>query len=391
MTPSVTLPDTEYQRRIDAVRAAMDEQEYDVFVVYADEYRPGDAFYLSNFKPINVLEEAHQLVVVPRDSEPLMVTGTLNSYAATERTWIDDVRPFTEMTDALEEVRDRVGGTPTVGLAGEGLLPVKEYDVIESVFDAETIERDGALLARLRQHKSDAEMAMLEASARVAEESLVDAVEALETGMTETELAATSEYGARRRDAEIGSDYVIMAGENTEYPTWRPHPDHRIEDGDYVIIDASPALRGYAADVALTAIAGEGDEERVETLRWANQTVRDVVADDMYPGMAAEELFECVVARVRRAGFEDEFLPWAQGVRAVGHGVGIDVVEWPNLGPGTDVTLDPGTVLSLKLDLHGIDGGGLRVERMVAVEDGGVRGLNFVDHSTVPESVRRFV
>lgn len=369
----------------------MDERGYDVFVVYADEYRPGDAFYLSNFKPINVLEEAHQLVVVPRDSEPLVVTGTLNSYAATERTWIDDVRPFTEVKDALQEVRERADGTPTVGLAGEGLLPVKEYDVIESVFDAETIERDGTLLARLRQRKSDAEMEMLEASAQVAEESLVDAVEELEVGMTETELAAISEYGARRRDAEIGSDYVIMAGESTGYPTWRPHPDHRIEDGDYVIVDASPALRGYAADVALTAIAGETNDERAETLRWANQTVHDLIDDDMYPGMTAEELFERVVARVRDAGFEDEFLPWAQGVRAVGHGVGIDVVEWPNLGPGTEVTLDPGMVLSLKLDLHGIDGGGLRVERMIAVEDGSVRGLNFTDRSALPESVRRFV
>ena len=391
MSTDVKLPESEYDRRLDAVREAMGECGYDVFVAYADEYRPGDTFYLSNFKPINVLEEAHQLVVMPIDQEPVMVTGTLNSYAAQERTWIDDVRPFTELQEALADVRDRADGVSTVGLAGEALLPVRLYETITSVLADQKFIHDETLLARLRQKKSSAEVAMLEAAARVGDESLGDAVEALDVGMSETDLAAVSEYGARRREAEIGSDYVIMAGEKTRYPTWRPHPDHRIKSGDYVIIDASPNLRGYAADVAITAIAGEGDDEQWETLRKANNLVGDVIEEAMYPGMQASDLYDCVLERVDEAGWKEYFLPWAQGVRAIGHGVGIDVVEWPNLGPDVDVTLDPGMVLSLKLDLHGIPSGGLRVERMVVVEENGVRGLNFPDPNEFSDAMRQFL
>lgn len=388
MSTEPTLPPSEYDARLTALREEMAAKEYDVFVVYADEYRPGDAFYLSNFKPINVLEEAHQLVIVPLDAEPILLTGTLNSYGARERAWVADVRPFDTMAETLAEVVE-AQDADTVGLAGEKLFPVRYYERFADAIPDQDIVRDDELLAQLRWHKSDAEVAMLEAAGRIGDESIVDVVEALEPGVTEADLAAVGEFGARRRAAEIGSAYVIIAGENTRHPTWRPSPDERVEDGDYVIIDASPQYRGYAADVAITAIAGEGTAEQRETLERANQVVRDVVEEDIHTGLVASDLYDRVRDRVAAEGWMDEWEPWAQGVRAVGHGVGIDVVEYPNLGPTVDQTLDPGTVISLKLDLHGIPGGGLRVERMVAIEESGARGLNFVDE--VPDAVSRFL
>lgn len=388
MSTEPTLPPSEYDARLTALRDEMAAKEYDVFVVYADEYRPGDAFYLSNFKPINVLEEAHQLVIVPLDAEPVLLTGTLNSYGASERAWVADVRPFDTMAETLAEVVE-AQDADTVGLAGEKLFPVRYYERFADAIPDQEIVRDDELLAQLRWHKSDAEVAMLEAAGRIGDESIVDVVEALEPGVTEADLAAVGEFGARRRAAEIGSAYVIIAGENTRHPTWRPSPDERVEDGDYVIIDASPQYRGYAADVAITAIAGEGTAEQRETLERANEVVRDVVEEDIHTGLVASDLYDRVRDRVAAEGWMDEWEPWAQGVRAVGHGVGIDVVEYPNLGPAVDQTLDPGTVISLKLDLHGIPGGGLRVERMVAIEEGGARGLNFVGE--VPDAVSRFL
>lgn len=388
MSTEPTLPPSEYDARLKAIREEMAAKEYDVFVVYADEYRPGDAFYLSNFKPINVLEEAHQLVIVPLDAEPILLTGTLNSYGARERAWVADVRPFDTMAETLAEVVE-AQDADTVGLAGEKLFPVRYYERFADAIPDQDIVRDDELLAQLRWHKSDAEVAMLEAAGRIGDESIVDVVEALEPGVTEADLAAVGEFGARRRAAEIGSAYVIIAGENTRHPTWRPSPDERVEDGDYVIIDASPQYRGYAADVAITAIAGEGTAEQRERLERANQVVRDVVEEDIHTGLVASDLYDRVRDRVAAEGWMDEWEPWAQGVRAVGHGVGIDVVEYPNLGPTVDQTLDPGTVISLKLDLHGIPGGGLRVERMVAIEESGARGLNFVDE--VPDAVSRFL
>lgn len=384
------LPESEYERRITALRDAMAEAEYELFVVYSDEYRIGDGFYLSNFKPINVLEEAHQLVLVPIDYDPILLVGSLNSHGARERSWIDDVRPFDKLAETLTEVVNRSEGVSSVGLAGEKLFPVRWYDRFEETLDTHEIARDDELLARLRQFKSDAEIRMLEHAATIGDASIVDTVEEMGIGDSEADLAAVGEYGARRRSAEIGSAYVVIAGENTRHPTWRPSPDHHVDDGDYIIIDASPQYRGYAADVAITAIAGD-DPEKAETLARANQVTDELIEEQVEPGIQAGDLYERVLDRVEQEGWREEFEPFATGVRAIGHGVGIDVVEWPNLGPDVDIRLEPGMVVSLKFDLHGIPGGGLRVERMIAIEAGGARQLNFTDPDALPDRVREFI
>ncbi|MFC6863985.1 M24 family metallopeptidase [Halomicroarcula sp. GCM10025817] len=390
MAQQPTLPTSEYERRVSAVRESMAAKGYDLFVVYSDEYRLGDGFYLSNFKPINVLEEAHQLVLIPIDDDPVLLTGTLNSYGAKERSWIDDVRYFETLTETLEDVVSRSEGVSKVGLAGEKLLPVRYYNQIDDALSGQELVHDDDLLARLRQYKSDAEIRMLEQSAHVGDQSIVDVVDAMEVGDSEADLAAVGEYSARRQSAEIGSAYVIFAGDNTRHPTWRPSPDHYVEAGDYVIIDASPQYRGYAADVAITAIAGE-DEQKAETYARANQLTNDFIEEDMYPGVSASGLYERMLERAEEAGWRDEFEPWAQGVRAIGHGVGVDVVEWPNLGPNTDVELEPGMVVAIKFDLHGIPGGGLRVERMVHIQEDDVRCLNFTDPDAIPAHTRQYL
>jgi Xaa-Pro aminopeptidase len=63
-------------------------------------------------------------------------------------------------------------------------------------------------------------------------------------------------------------------------------------------------------------------------------------------------------------------------MRAVGHGVGLDVVEWPNLDQDSRFLLEPGMVLGVKFDLHGFDFGGIRHEVEVLVEEKSCRSLN---------------
>ena len=60
----------------------------------------------------------------------------------------------------------------------------------------------------------------------------------------------------------------------------------------------------------------------------------------------------------------------------MGHGVGLDVVEAPDLSKTSDFTLEAGMTLATKLDLHDVENSGLRVEQVVLVTDTGSNSLN---------------
>jgi Xaa-Pro aminopeptidase len=161
-------------------------------------------------------------------------------------------------------------------------------------------------------------------------------------------------------------------------PTWRPSAKI-IEPGEAVLIDVNPFLQGYCGDVAITAFKGEVEGEKKHVHDLSRQILQGAI-QYMQPGQPASTIYDYFLERSREAGYEQFFTLYAKGMRAVGHGVGLDVVEWPNLDADSAFILEPGMTLGVKFDLHGFDFGGVRMEMDVLVEEHGCRSLNNIIH-----------
>ena len=117
-----------------------------------------------------------------------------------------------------------------------------------------------------------------------------------------------------------------------------------------------------------------------------SKQIHQTVIDKLNPGERASTIYDYFLKETTKHGYRDEFMLYAKGMRAVGHGVGLDVVEWPNLDKDSNFTLEPGMVLGVKFDLHGFDFGGIRQEVEVLVEENRCRSLNDIiydDFSTI--------
>ena len=73
---------------------------------------------------------------------------------------------------------------------------------------------------------------------------------------------------------------------------------------------------------------------------------------------------------------DGNFSPYVSGTRGTGHGVGLDVVESPDLNKTSDFIFYPRMTLAVKLDLHDLEKQGLRVEQVVEITPEGARPLN---------------
>jgi len=167
---------------------------------------------------------------------------------------------------------------------------------------------------------------------------------------------------------------VIMSGPNTEFPAWRPSL-RVLQPGDFVLMDFNPCYEHYCNDGGITVLLPGARPEQATALRTAHRILKEVVPA-LRPHTKADTVYRLLLARLQTAGYAEAFTPYTRGLRGVGHGVGLDVVEPPNLGADTDYLLEPGMTLAVKLDLHGLPGGGLRVEVVVAITETGIRPLN---------------
>ena len=362
-------------QRTERMRSVMHENNLDALIIYSDEYRSGNGTYFTNYKPINLIEESPQMLCLIGDLPPTLFIGRLNAYSAVKTVWIEDVRPIHRLDEFVPEVFNSIINTNArIGLIGDNLLPLSNYRVIERhLGDAEFVPCTN-LLIELRQVKSDNEIALMRHAAEIDDEVLAGLLKKIHIGQTETQVAAEAEYIGRKMGADLGSATVVMSGPNTNFPAWRPS-DRAIEAGDFVLVDFNPAVGNYCNDGGVTVLMPGASTEKADALAFGHKVIKEVIPL-IQPNTVASTIYDMMLARLEPAGYADNFVPYAKGQRGVGHGVGLDVVEQPDLTLDSDFDLLPGMTLAIKLDLHGLTGGGFRIECVIAITESGVDPLN---------------
>ena len=371
----MTISREELEGRVARLRGAMQSQGLDALVVYSDEYRTGNTTYLTNYKPINVIEESPQVVLLVEDRPPVVLIGRLNSFAAKAKTWVQDVRPIHRAGEYLPDLLAPLSGRQArVGLIGENLMPLSFFEHLRQALPGAEFPRAGDLMVQLRQIKSPAEIALMERAADINDLALHEVLKRIRVGQTEIAVAGEGEYVTRKMGADFGSATVIMSGPNTDYPAWRPSL-RALQPGDFVLVDLNACYEHYCNDGGITILLPGARPEQAQALQTAHRVLKEVVPA-LRPNIKADSVYALLLSKLQAAGYAEAFVPYARGLRGVGHGVGLDVVEPPNLGPESDFILVPGMALAVKLDLHGLPGGGLRVEVVVAITETGIRPLN---------------
>ena len=362
-------------QRTERMRSVMHENNLDALIIYSDEYRSGNGTYFTNYKPINLIEESPQMLCLIGDLPPTLFIGRLNAYSAVKTVWIEDVRPIHRLDEFVPEVFNSIINTNArIGLIGDNLLPLSNYRVIERhLGDAEFVPCTN-LLIELRQVKSDNEIALMRQAAEIDDEVLAGLLKKIHIGQTETQVAAEAEYIGRKMGADLGSATVVMSGPNTNFPAWRPS-DRAIEAGDFVLVDFNPAVGNYCNDGGVTVLMPGASTEKADALAFGHKVIKEVIPL-IQPNTVASTIYDMMLARLEPAGYADNFVPYAKGQRGGGHGGGLDVVEQPDLTLDSDFDLLPGMTLAIKLDLHGLTGGGFRIECVIAITESGVDPLN---------------
>ncbi len=224
------------------------------------------------------------------------------------------------------------------------------------------------LLSEAVAAKSEAEIeAVRQAQALTCE--VFDAVlPYLAPGISEQAVAAEIVYQHLQRGASAMSfEPIVAAGPHGALPHARPS-SRTLRQGDLVVIDMGGVLDGFCSDLTRTVAVGEpGEVERAayETVRTAQRAAIDAAR----AGMTGRELDAVARAVIEADGLGEYFS------HSLGHGVGIEVHEWPRLSQqvahvlpaGATVTIEPGVYLPERF--------GIRIEDVIALREGGCDNL----------------
>lgn len=355
----------EYGSRWGRTRDAMRAAGIDgLLVTAASNYR-----YLSGHHSVQFsIGRRPTLLMLAQDSDPVVIVAASEAPAASEQTWIDDVRDYAGLSIEASALADALSG---VGLSDARIgLELGPWQRLGASWELlqETRRALGRadfvdstrLMARVRSLKSVAEIARIERAGDIASRAMSFIFARARPGMTVEACG------------QMAVSAMIEAGADVDPPpiaSFGSHPAGFVyRTGDVLQADIAPSHRGYRADMTRRAVFGRADE----STRRDHSDVCELLA-----GVLRSLRTGATAADVGRAFVRESQLRGRSGLGAgewIGHGIGLDLLEPPSLDTGDETLLEAGMVVTPEPWFRAA-GDFVMVEETVLMTDAGSRIL----------------
>ncbi len=224
-----------------------------------------------------------------------------------------------------------------------------------------------------RARKTPDEIARLRRAAQLASGIWPRLLKEIQPGKSERAVAARIEFELRRAGGDGCSfEPIVAAGARGARPHARASAQ-ALRRGDLVVLDYGVWREGYASDMTRTVAVGRASARAREVYRAVLEAQLAAIAA-VRPGVPAP----AVDAAARRVLRKHKLLRYF--VHSTGHGVGLEIHENPRLGQWTrrdqpPPVLETGNVITIEPGVYLPGWGGVRIEDMVHVTDGGAEIL----------------
>lgn len=293
------------------------------------------------------------LVYIPKDGEPVVMVRKSLERARQESPL--DVRPLKSLKTLKEDLN--ISPKAIIGLELD-ILPYNNYSRLAHIFNDARFIDVSEKIRHVRSVKSPFEIDLIREAARIVDVGLASVEEHLHAGMMEIELAAKVEAAMR----SIGHQGLIhfrrfnqrlpmghlMSGSDAAVPSFVSSPTggrgvsllepqgpgfRRIRRNEPVLVDYAGIYNGYTADETRIFSLGKLPS-KLEDAYQAAVEIEEVVARELRPGRTGKDIFALSEAEGERLGYKD-YLGGPPGSKCgfVGHGVGLEIDEYPVLGP----------------------------------------------------------
>ncbi len=343
------------KNRIEKLREKMTEFECDGVVIF-NIFNNADLRYFTG-------ADIEGVLVVDRDEANVLVSSLY--YQRASDVLGDNVVLSKDLDDVVNFLKKK--GVRKLGVD----FGRSTHRQVESLSDFQLIDFSNKTL-ELRMIKERDEINQIKRAAYIARNAFMKVYPMLKPGITEKELADELSYQIRKNGGEKEAFQTIVAsGANAAYPHHIP-TEKPIEEGEFVVIDFGASVNGYNSDMTYTFLMGEKSDEKKELFNavfYAQLFATEMIAPNR---TKASEVYKRAKSELAKRGGVDRYF-----IHGLGHGVGLEVHEFPYLNAESNAVLKPNMIFTIEPGIYIPGKLGIRLEHMVLVKENDVEVIAF--------------
>lgn len=360
--------------RLAKLRASMETLGLDAYVVR----HVSDLRWLTGFCGVFDGEAAHVALIMP-DSCAIH-TDTRYSNALREHaqgsSWEIDDEPVAPSAF----IASRLAATRGLRIGIEQDIPLNFYRALRTAFKdcglSCGIVETKDIVRLLRAVKDAGEIEAHRRAQEATDEAFAHMCEWMAVGMSEAEIRLELDYSLRRLGGgDIAFASIVAAGKNGANAHAVPGST-MVRKGDMLVMDFGAVVDDYRADMTRTVCFGSpGSRERevYDIVRTAHERSAAAIA----PGRHGADIHALASDIIDASEYKGLF------GHGLGHGVGLDIHEYPNLSPGSEAILELGNVVTVEPGIYLPGSFGVRLEDFGVVTQDGFEPFTRTTHDLV--------
>ena len=316
-------------------------------------------------------------VVIPISGNPVAVIPSIGG-PSMSATWIDDVRTWPSpqpdddgVTLLADTVRELVGSEARVGLPmgpeTHVRMPLTDLDRLRGLLGDFIDVTD--IIRSLRMVKSEREIAKHRKICGIVSDAFDRLPSIISVGMSEREAFQVFRAEILAQGADDVPYLVGATGPGGIDDIIRQPTDRTIAEGDLLIFDTGSTYDGYFSDFDRNFAFGHADGAARDAYRAVWEATEAGFAA-CKPGATTSDIFRAMNAVLKANG------SLGNDVGRMGHGLGMQVTEWPSNTATDDTPIEENMVLTLEPGLMWAPGKTMVHEENVVIGAGGAEWLS---------------
>ena len=317
-------------------------------------------------------------LLMPLQGKPIAIIPGIGA-GCMAATWIEDIRTWpapqpdddgvTLLAETLHEIAGADGkiGTP-MGHETHVRMPAADFDRLRALVGVDRFVDATGIVRAQRMVKSEAEIKKIAHVCAIASDSFEALPGFVRIGDTERQAFAKMRIDLLQRGAD-DVPYLVGGSGPEGTASVIEQPGNRVlSSGEVMMLDTGAVFDGYFCDFDRNFALGHASDATRRAYDVAYAATEAGIAAAA-PGARSVDLFHAMADVLSASGASEG------DVGRLGHGLGMQLTEWPSLTPSDKTVLEVGMVVTIEPGMRFGDGKTMVHEENVVIREHGAELL----------------
>jgi len=368
------------QHRIEALRQIIKEKNLDGFLV-SNFY---NILYLSGFKTLTENEREGWMLITTKnvylfsDSRYLNIKSQ-NSKVKNSNQKLKVITAEKGLIRYLQEivVEEKIRN---LGVEGDN-LKISEFNQFKKYLpDIDFVPLEKTII-KIREIKDTEEIGKIKMACQIADKCLEEIVKTIKIGSSEKEIAFKIEFWLKEKNYDLAFYPIVAIDKNSSLPHYDTinGNNEEVKNGSIILIDYGAKYQNYLSDTTRMIFVGKPSQEITNTynilLNAQEKTIATIPHRSRPACRQAGEAYgqlrlQTIDSFCRKQLSADYSYP-----HSTGHGVGLEIHEYPKISPSSEDLLLPNQVFTIEPGIYLDEKWGMRIEDTILIKENGAEVL----------------